>query len=218
MWRRPTKCRRGYVPSGGRPILSNVPVAVWSAGTKSPFLSSQGLIFLVRGSNLPIKLKRRMASPNQLAISGIPVHTAKMRPAIQAAVPHLLVTVALAYPLDAGPVRPGAGRWRRKKHGLGGGRGRVGVGHTHGRAIGGRCPATRRECGQRLRVESPCRSNRLKGAHIGRDERAKAMSEYITERDAERAKTARLRALRLSKEAAEKAKPKQGTKTKKRST
>ena len=49
-------------------------------------------------------------------------------------------------------------------------------------------------------------------------ERAKAMSEYITERDAERAKTARLRALRLSKEAAEKAKPKQGTKTKKRST
>jgi hypothetical protein len=49
-------------------------------------------------------------------------------------------------------------------------------------------------------------------------ERAKAMSEYITERDAERAKTARLRALRLSKEAAEKAKPMQGAKTKKRST
>ena len=25
VWRRPTKCRRGDVPSGGRPILSNVP-------------------------------------------------------------------------------------------------------------------------------------------------------------------------------------------------
>jgi hypothetical protein len=39
-------------------------------------------------------------------------------------------------------------------------------------------------------------------------EGAKAMSEYVAERDAERAKTARLRALRLAKEAAEKeAKP-----------
>ena len=44
---------------------------------------------------------------------------------------------------------------------------------------------------------------------------AQAMSEYIAERNAERAKTARLRALRLAKEAADKA-AKQTTPTKKR--
>ena len=49
-------------------------------------------------------------------------------------------------------------------------------------------------------------------------EGAQAMSEYSAERDAERAKTARLRALRLAKEAADKkAETKQVIKTKKRS-
>jgi hypothetical protein len=46
-------------------------------------------------------------------------------------------------------------------------------------------------------------------------EAAQAMSEYIAQRNAERAKTARLRALRLAKEAADKA-AKQTTPTKKR--
>ena len=46
-------------------------------------------------------------------------------------------------------------------------------------------------------------------------EAAQAMSEYIAEGNAERAKTARLRALRLAKEAADKA-AKQTTPTKKR--
>jgi hypothetical protein len=46
-------------------------------------------------------------------------------------------------------------------------------------------------------------------------EGAQAMSEYSAERDAERAKTARLRALRLAKEATDKeAETKQVTKTK----
>jgi hypothetical protein len=44
---------------------------------------------------------------------------------------------------------------------------------------------------------------------------AQAMSEYIAERNAERTKTARLRALRMAKEAADKA-AKQTTPTKKR--
>jgi hypothetical protein len=45
-------------------------------------------------------------------------------------------------------------------------------------------------------------------------EGAQAMSEYIAERNAERAKTARLRALRLAKEAADKvAKPTAPTKS-----
>jgi hypothetical protein len=49
-------------------------------------------------------------------------------------------------------------------------------------------------------------------------EGAQAMSEYSAERDAERAKTARLRALRLAKEAADKkAETKQAIQTKKRS-
>ena len=49
-------------------------------------------------------------------------------------------------------------------------------------------------------------------------EGAQAMSEYSDERDAERAKTARLRALRLAKEAADKkAETKQVIQTKKRS-
>ena len=49
-------------------------------------------------------------------------------------------------------------------------------------------------------------------------EGAQAMSEYSDERDAERAKTARLRALRLAKEAADKkAETKQAIQTKKRS-
>ena len=49
-------------------------------------------------------------------------------------------------------------------------------------------------------------------------EGAQAMSEYSAERDAERAKTARLRALRLAKEAADKkAETKQVIQTKKRS-
>jgi hypothetical protein len=46
-------------------------------------------------------------------------------------------------------------------------------------------------------------------------EAAQAMSEYIAEGNAERAKTARLRTLRLAKEAADKA-AKQTTPTKKR--